>query len=196
LDSVLGHRKDVSGVRYASVALTALTRKIARRDEFRRRRQSNPLKEDKIMSLSMTNQSTPTVCDGTPAAQPPLTGGAGIWSGRVLSGLVSAFLLFDGTMKLFKPVVVVKTTVELGYPESSIVGIGLVLLVSTFLYIIPRTSVLGAILLTGYLGGAVATHVRVSAPLFNIIFPIVFGAIIWGGLWLRDERVRQMLGND
>lgn len=118
-----------------------------------------------------------------------------IWTGRTLSGLASTFLLFDGMMKLFKPAVVVKATVELGYPESSIVGIGLALVASTLLYVIPRTSTLGAVLLTGYLGGAVATHVRVDAGLFSVVFPMVFGALVWGGLWLRNERVRQAFGS-
>lgn len=113
-----------------------------------------------------------------------------IWTGRVLAGLVSAFLLLDGAMKLFKPAVVVKATLELGYPESSIVGIGLTLLVSTLLYLVPRTSLLGAVLLTGYLGGAVATHVRAGGPAFNIVLPIIFGVAIWASLWLRSERLR------
>ena len=72
-------------------------------------------------------------------------------------------------------------------------SIGLVLLVCTILYLIPRTAILGAILLTGYLGGAVATHVRVSAGWFNILFPVVFGCIVWGGLWLRDAEVARLL---
>src|ERR1700676_1216230 len=85
-----------------------------------------------------------------------------LWAGRILTALAAAFLLFDGVMKLVKPPVVVKATVELGYPESTIVGIGVVLLVCTILYLIPRTSILGAVLLTGYLGGAVASNVRVG----------------------------------
>jgi hypothetical protein len=95
-------------------------------------------------------------------------------------------------MKLFKPPVVVETTTQLGYPESAIVGIGVVLLACTLLYSIRRTSILGAILLTGYLGGAVATHVRVSAWA-NIVFPVFFGCLIWGGLWLRDRRLERLL---
>jgi hypothetical protein len=110
-----------------------------------------------------------------------------------MSGLPALFLLVDGGMKLFKPPVVVETTLQLGYPESAIVGIGVVLLIITILYLIPRTAILGAILLTGYLGGAVATHVRVSAAVFNIIFPVVFGALLWGGLWLRDRRLQNLL---
>jgi DoxX-like family len=116
-----------------------------------------------------------------------------LWASRVLSGLPALFLLVDGGMKLFKPAAVVEATVRLGYPESTIVGIGLVLLVSTVLYLIPRTAILGAVLLTGYLGGAVATHVRVGGPPFNDLLPVVFGALLWGGLWLRDSRVRALV---
>jgi hypothetical protein len=116
-----------------------------------------------------------------------------LWAGHVLSALPALFLLVDGAAKLFKPAPVVEGTLQLGYPESSIVGIGIVLLVSTILYLIPRTSVLGAILLTGYLGGATATHVRVDGPLFNILFPVVFGALLWAGLYLRDERLRALV---
>jgi hypothetical protein len=99
----------------------------------------------------------------------------------------------DAVMKFIKPPVVVSTTVGLGYPENTIVPIGAVLLVCTVLYLVPRTSVLGAILLTGYLGGAVATHVRVSAGLFPILFPIILGLFIWGGLYLRDQRLSQLI---
>jgi len=116
-----------------------------------------------------------------------------LWAGRILSAIPTLFLLFDAVAKLFKPAPVVQGTIQLGYPESSIIGIGIALLVCTILYAIPRTSVLGAILLTGYLGGAVATHVRVGGPLFNVIFPVIFGAVIWGGLYLRDERVRALV---
>lgn len=116
-----------------------------------------------------------------------------LWAGRILSALPTLFLLVDGGMKLFKPPVVVQSTLELGYPESAIVGIGVVLLIATILYVIPRTAVLGTILLTGYLGGAVATHVRVSGPVFNIVFPVIFGCMLWGGLWLRDNNLRRLI---
>ena len=119
--------------------------------------------------------------------------GTRLWTGRVLTGLSAAFLIFDGGMKLFKPPVVVQATVHLGYPESTIVGIGAALLACTLLYIIPRTSILGAILLTGYLGGAVASNIRAEQPLFNIVFPVIFAFIAWGGLWLREPRLEQML---
>jgi hypothetical protein len=116
-----------------------------------------------------------------------------LWAGRILSALPALFLLVDGGMKLFKPPVVVQSTLELGYPESAIVGIGVVLLIATILYVIPHTAALGAILLTGYLGGAVATHVRVSGPVFNIVFPVIFGCMLWGGLWLRDNNLRRLI---
>jgi hypothetical protein len=116
-----------------------------------------------------------------------------LWAGRIMSALPALFLLMDGGMKLFKPPFVVDATTQMGYPESVIVGLGCVLLASTVLYLIPRTAVLGAVLLTGYLGGAAATHVRVSGPVFNDLFPVVFGALLWGGLWLRDRRVQDLL---
>jgi hypothetical protein len=116
-----------------------------------------------------------------------------IWTGRIMSWLPALFLLVDAVMKLIKPAPVVEATVRLGYPESVIVGLGIVLLASTLLYLIPSTAILGAILLTGYLGGAVTTHVRVGEGWFSILFPVVFGILLWGGLYLRDARVRALL---
>jgi hypothetical protein len=116
-----------------------------------------------------------------------------LWAGRILSALPALFLLLDGAMKLVKPEFVVKATVELGYPESVIFGLGMVLVACTVVYLIPQTAVLGAILLTGYLGGAVATHVRVGDGLFPIIFAVIFGALLWGGIYLRDERLRSII---
>ena len=116
-----------------------------------------------------------------------------LWGGRIMSGLPALFLLMDGIMKLVKPAAVVEGTVKLGYPESVIVGLGLVLLASSLLYLVPRTAILGAVLLTGYLGGAVATHVRVGDPIFNVLFPVLFGALLWGGLWLRERRLQDLL---
>src|SRR5262249_50202390 len=95
--------------------------------------------------------------------------------------------------KLIKPAQVVEGTIRLGYPESVILSLGIVLIACTTVYVIPRTSVLGAILLTGYLGGAVATDVRVGNPLFNVFMPVLLGALLWGGLYLRDERFRALL---
>src|SRR6266513_4792690 len=116
-----------------------------------------------------------------------------LWTGRIISALPVLFLLMDGVMKLLKPRVVVDATVQLGYPESVILGLGIVLITCTILYIIPPTSGLGAILLTGYLGGAVATHVRVGEGLFPVLFPVIVGVLIWGGLYLRNERVRALI---
>jgi DoxX-like family len=117
-----------------------------------------------------------------------------LWAGRILSALPVLFLLMDGIMKLVKPEPVVKATIELGYPESVIVTLGIILLVCVVFYVVPRTAVLGAILLTGYLGGAIATHVRVGNPLFShILFPVYLAVLIWGGLLLRDPRLRAFI---
>jgi len=116
-----------------------------------------------------------------------------LWTGYVMSAVPGLLMLLDGTMKLIKPAFVVDATVKLGYPESVIVGLGIVVLVCTILYLIPRTAVLGAILLTGYLGGAVASHVRTEEGLVAILAPVVFGALFWGGLYLRDARIRALV---
>jgi hypothetical protein len=139
--------------------------------------------------------TTPTPVDGRDARDGRVISKTQLWAGRIMSGFAALFLLWDGIMKLVKPAIVVKATRELGYPESEIVGIGLVLLVCTLLYLFPRTSVLGAIFLTGYLGGAIASQVRVQASWFNVVFAFVFASLVWGGLWLRDVRVRGFLRN-
>lgn len=118
---------------------------------------------------------------------------ARLWTGRVIGTLPALFLLFDGVMKLVKPSFVVEATVGLGYAESVILPLGIVLLVCTALYLVPRTAILGAILLTGYLGGAVASHLRAGDSPFEILFPVVFGALLWGGLVLRDERLSSLV---
>src|SRR5205823_411948 len=116
-----------------------------------------------------------------------------LWTGRIMSAIPALFLLADGVAKLFKPEPVVEATVRLGYPEGVILGLGIVLIACTVLSLIPRTAVLGAILLTGYLGGAVATHVRVGEGLFPVLFPVIVGTLLWGGLALRDARLRALL---
>ena len=116
-----------------------------------------------------------------------------LWAGRIVSGLPALFLLLDGGAKLVKPAAVVEATTKLGYPVSLIVPIGIVLIVCTILYLIPATSVLGAILTTGYLGGAVATHVRVNEAIFPMVFPIILGALLWLGLYLNDTRLRALI---
>ena len=96
-------------------------------------------------------------------------------------------------MKLVKPAPVVEATSRLGFPESALTGVGLVLLACTILYLIPRTAVLGAILLTGYLGGAVAIQVRAGSSVFETLFPAIFGALVWGALVLQDGRLRALM---
>ena len=116
------------------------------------------------------------------------------WAGIVISAIPTLFLLMDAVGKLVKPEPVVTGTIELGYPETVIIPLGITLLISTILYAIPMTSVLGAILLTGYLGGAVATHVRVGNPVFtHMLFPVYLGTMIWLGLYLRDVRLRSLI---
>ena len=115
-------------------------------------------------------------------------------AGEILSGIAVLFLLFDSIIKVMVIAPVAESFSQLGYPVSLSRGIGLLELVCLVTYVIPRTSILGAILLTGYLGGAVATHVRVGSPLFtHILFPIYVAALLWGGLFLRDQRVRTLI---
>ncbi|MCS7463710.1 DoxX family protein [Paenibacillus doosanensis] len=116
-----------------------------------------------------------------------------LWTARVMSGLVILFMLFDGVSKLFKPAPVVEGTVSLGFAEHHIVILGILGLIPTILYAIPRTSILGAVLLTAYCGGAVATHIRMDSPLFSHVLSAVYVAVLmWGALWLKDERVRKL----
>lgn len=116
-----------------------------------------------------------------------------LWAGIIISALPVLMLLFSGDVKLAKPDFVVKEFTRLGYNDNVILGLGILELACTVIYVIPRASVLGAILMTGYLGGAVATHVRIGDPLFSIITPTILGALVWGGLYLRDERLRSLL---
>ena len=119
-----------------------------------------------------------------------------LWAGRIMSALVIVFLVFDIVIKFVKPAPgpVVETFAHLGWPLSLAPVLGTILLVSTALYVIPNTSVLGAILLTGYLGGAVATHLRVGDPLFShVLFPTYLGVLLWAGLYLREDRLRALI---
>ena len=114
-------------------------------------------------------------------------------TGRVLSGLAAAFLALDSVGKLLQLKPVMQGTAQLGYSTEAVFPLGIVLLACVVIYLVPRTAVLGALLLTGYLGGAVATHVRVGNPLFtHVLTPTYFAALIWGGLMLRDARVRAL----
>ena len=119
---------------------------------------------------------------------------ASVWAGRILSGIVVLFLVPDGIFKFVKPAPVVDAFAHVGWPLGLANTIGILLIICTALYVIPKTSVLGAILLTGYLGGAVATHLRVGDPLFShSLFPTYLGVMLWLGLYLRDERLRALV---
>jgi hypothetical protein len=114
-----------------------------------------------------------------------------MWAGRIISVLVVLFLLFDSAIKVLKLAAAVDGTIQVGYPAGVVRPLGIVLLACVVLYVIPRTSILGAILLTGYLGGATATMVRLSNPLFWM--PVAVGVLAWLGIFLRDERLRTLI---
>ena len=117
-----------------------------------------------------------------------------VLTGRVLSGVAVLFLLFDAIGKLLAPEAVVKATMELGWPASAILPLGIIQLLCLTAYLIPRTAILGAVLWTGYLGGAIATHMRLGQPLFShTLFPIYVATLLWLGLWLRDRRLRAII---
>ena len=112
-------------------------------------------------------------------------------TGRILSSIAVLFLILDGVAKLLQLSPAIKGTIELGYPASTVFPMGVILLLCVITYLIPRTSVLGAVLLTGYLGGAIATHLRIGNPLLShTLFPIYVALFIWGGLFLRDASLR------
>ncbi|MBI3787017.1 MAG: DoxX family protein [Ignavibacteriales bacterium] len=115
-----------------------------------------------------------------------------LWAaGRIITSLIVLLLLLDASGKLMRLAPVIEGTVQLGYPESAVFSIGLIQFICIVIYVIPRTSILGAILLTGYLGGAVATHVRIGNPLFtHALFPVYLGVLVWAGLFLLDVRLR------
>jgi len=126
---------------------------------------------------------------------PPAVGKRAHVVGWVMSGLAIAFMLMDATMKLLALPVVLQSSGELGFVGAPMArGLGVLLLICTLLYLAPRTAVIGAILLTGFLGGAVATHVRVGSPLFtHVLFGVYLGALLWGGLYLREPRLRALI---
>ena len=126
-------------------------------------------------------------------APTPTTSRTMVWVGRVLSGMSIAFFVLDAVMKFVNPPQVPETMRQLGWDPSLAVPLAVILLVCTAVYAIPRTAFLGAVLLTAYLGGAVATHVRVGSPLFtHVLFGVYVGMFVWGGLYLRDARVRAL----
>jgi hypothetical protein len=116
-----------------------------------------------------------------------------IWVGRIVSTLVVLFCAFDGIMKVIKEPHVIAASAEFGFSTNEIVLIGVLMLACTVLYAIPRTAILGAVLLTGYLGGAVVSNLRVGHPVFECIFPVIFAALAWGGIFVREPRVRELI---
>jgi len=117
-----------------------------------------------------------------------------LWSARIMQGIAVVFLLWDTGIKLARESHAVEGTIQLGYPDSSVVTIGIIELICLVLYLIPRTSIFGMILMTGYLGGAVATHLRLGNPLFShILFSVYIAILLWGGIYLRDERLRALI---
>jgi hypothetical protein len=135
-------------------------------------------------------QAMPTIAQSEPRSKPAL------WMGRLLSGLIITFLLFDDAVKLVPWPIVTETMDRIGYGSSETLArsLGIITIVCTVLYSVPPTSILGAILLTGYLGGAMASHLRIGSPLFtHVLFGFYLGLMIWGGLWLRDGNLRALL---
>ncbi|MDP1677826.1 MAG: DoxX family protein [Bacteroidota bacterium] len=117
-----------------------------------------------------------------------------LWMSYALSGIAVLFMVFDTGIKVLRESHAVEGTIQLGYPDSSVVTIGIIEAICLLLYIIPRTSVLGVVLMTGYLGGAVATHIRLGNPLFShILFSVYIAILLWGGLYLREQRLRELI---
>jgi len=131
----------------------------------------------------------------SPTQQPVSTSTSAtvLWTNRIVTALVIIFLLFDSIAKILKVPEVMATNLQLGVPESQVIGIGILLLVCTAIYLIPQTAILGALLLTAYLGGAVAINTRAEAGLFPMLFPIIFGGLVWLPLYLREPRLRTLL---
>jgi hypothetical protein len=139
------------------------------------------------------SSSVPASSQAGPTEQAQVSAAA-LWTGRILSALVVLFLLFDGITKVMKVSSALAATARLGFSENLIAAVGVILLVCTLIYVIPRTAILGTILLTGYLGGAVAVQLRVGNPLFSqTLFPVYFGALVWLGLYLRERRLRVLI---
>ena len=131
-----------------------------------------------------------------PAIADTSTSKTALWTGRVLSGLVIVFLLLDGGMKLLPLPIVTETMDKMGWGASENLArsLGFITIVCTLFYAVPPTSILGAILLTGYLGGAIASHARIDSPLFtHTLFGLYLGLMVWGGLWLRNGRLRSLM---
>jgi hypothetical protein len=134
-----------------------------------------------------------TIIERAPRTPAPIASRLTFWGGHTLTTFAALFLAFSGIIKLMNHPEAIKGTTQFGFPASYVVGIGVLEMVCLVLYLIPRTAVLGAILMTGYLGGAVATHLRAGGPMFNLIFPVLIGVLVWGGLFLRESRLRALM---
>lgn len=141
-----------------------------------------------------SNDVAPAAAPSGANASPAAPSRGALWTGRVLSGLAVLFLAFDGAFKLFVPPEAIEGTAVLGWAPHTIVPLGILQIALLVIHLVPRTAVIGAVLWTGYLGGAIATHVRVGNPLFShTLFPIYVAAFLWIGLALRDRRARAIL---
>jgi len=145
-------------------------------------------------TLDPTRTVSPAASPAASRAASPARPAPRRWPGRVLTGIPAVFLAFDAAIKLARPAFVTEASVKIGVPPELSVGLGILLAACLALYLIARTAPLGAVLLTGYLGGAVFTHLRVGDPLIShTLFPIYVGALLWAGLYLRDDRVRRLV---
>ncbi len=148
--------------------------------------------------MSSAAENRPTLSNSTSAApsslpsHPHVISRGRLWTGRILSILVTLFLLFDAFGKLAKPAAVLQASARIGFPVHLLTPIGVILLICTVLYAIPRTAVFGAVLLTGYLGGAVEAVLTTNSPAFEVAFPVLFGVIVWAGIFLREPRLLQL----
>ena len=142
--------------------------------------------------MSIASTKDPSAIEGQTQAQAKGASKGMVWTGRVLSGLAVLFMLFDAVGKFTMQHQVVEAFSRLGIPVSQAESIGVLLLVGTVIYAIPRTAVLGAVLLTGYLGGAVAIQMRADSPVFETVFPVLFGVIVWAGVYLRECGLRRV----
>ncbi|PYT82680.1 MAG: hypothetical protein DMG40_05240 [Acidobacteria bacterium] len=142
----------------------------------------------------MSSNVPPASQGAAPVERPSVSARGALWTGRILTALAVLFLLFDGITKVMRVPAVLKASAQLGLSDKLIVAIGVTLLLCTGLYVIPRTAVLGAVFLTGYLGGAVSIQLRVGNPLFSeTLFPVYFGVLVWLGLYLRESRLRALV---
>lgn len=144
--------------------------------------------------MSSAAQNNPAVLNSASTASANTVVSRGrLWTGRVLSTLVTLFLIFDAVGKLARPAQVVEASARIGFPVHLLLPIGVILSICTILYAIPRTAVFGALLLTGYLGGAVEAVLSTNSPVFEVAFPVIFGVVAWAGIYLREPRLLQLM---